>query len=274
MEERDLSFAPVENSNPQKLLAEQIAFYNEHGYVSPLSVFDTDEAIANRAYFDMLLEQLNTHRDGRDTYAINGYQATCRGIWDLCCHPKILDYVEDLTGPNIIAWATHYFCKLPHDPKHVPWHQDASYWPLSPARTVTVWLAIDDADAENSAMLFLPGTHRAGHLEWKETEKAAVLNQEIADVERFGTPVVNTLKAGQISLHADMLAHGSYPNTSDRRRCGLTIRYCPPEVKPLKPEWGRQAILCRGTDTTGHWQHNPRPERDDITYRPIYIGGN
>jgi non-haem Fe2+, alpha-ketoglutarate-dependent halogenase len=274
MDERDLSFEPVRNPSPRRLTQEQIAHYNERGYVAPLDVFTPDEADANRAYFDRLLEQLVAFRDGRDTYAINGYQATCRGIWDLCTHPKILDYVEDLVGPNVVAWATHYFCKVPRDPKHVPWHQDASYWPLTPARTVTVWLAIDDADAENSAMQFLPGTHALGPLDWKQTDKPAVLNQEIMGVERFGEPVVDALKAGQMSLHADMLAHGSAPNASDRRRCGMTIRYCPPTVRPLKPDWGRQAIVCRGEDATGHWRHNPRPDRDDLTLRPIYIGGN
>jgi non-haem Fe2+, alpha-ketoglutarate-dependent halogenase len=274
MEERDLSFAPVVNSNPKKLTPEQIAFYNAQGYIAPLDVFTSAEADANRAYLDKLLGQLKAFRDGRDTYAINGYQATCRGIYDLCVHPKILDCVEDIVGPNIIAWATHYFCKMPHDPKHVPWHQDASYWPLTPARTVTVWLAIDDADEENSAMQFLPKTHALGPLEWKQTEKDAVLNQEITEIERFGTPVSDILKAGQMSLHADMLAHGSAPNRSDRRRCGLTIRYCPPTVRPLKKDWGVQSILCRGEAPNSPWRHSPRPENDDLTLRPIYIGGN
>ena len=35
---------------------------------------------------------------------------------------------------------------LPQDVRQVAWHQDASYWPFTPARTVTAWLAIDDAD--------------------------------------------------------------------------------------------------------------------------------
>jgi len=53
-------------------------------------------------------------------------------------------------GPDVIAWGSHFFCKQPHDPRKVAWHQDASYWPLTPARTVTVWLAIDDADIANA----------------------------------------------------------------------------------------------------------------------------
>lgn len=272
----DLDFQPVDNPAPRALTAEQVAFYNEQGYLKPFEIYNALEAARNRAYFDYLLAELRAQNDGRDSYAINGYHTRCEGIYDMATHPATLDLVEDLVGPNVICWGTHFFAKMPHDPKAVPWHQDASYWSLTPARTVTVWLAIDDADRENAAMMFLPGTHRRGHLKWKQAEGPAVLGQEIEDVDRFGEPVHDELGAGQISLHADMLAHGSEPNGSDRRRCGLTIRYCPPEVKPLNAGWGENAILCRGEDTTGHWQHNARPCGNDLSpqNKPRAIGGN
>lgn len=258
-ETRDLSFKPVTNPSPKKLTGEQIEFYNENGYVGPFPIFDATGVEKNREYLDYLLSEINRLGDGRDSYAINCYQTLCAGIWDLCVHPEILDYVEDIVGPNSIAWASHYFCKMPGDGKAVPWHQDASYWPLTPARTVTVWLAIDDADKENAAMQFIPKTHDKGHLKWKKTEKDAVLQQEIEGVEALGDAVWDEMPAGWISLHADMLVHGSQPNTSDRRRCGLTIRYCPPEVRPVNKDWAQQAIIARGEDPSGHWIHNPRP---------------
>jgi hypothetical protein len=263
---RDLSFQPVENPSPKVLSQEQIAHYNEHGYIKPCRIFDEAETRRNRAYFDWLMEQVRSYDDGRDQYAINGYHTRCRGIYELATDPRILELVEDLIGPNFVAWGTHFFCKLPHDPKAVPWHQDASYWQLTPARTVTVWLAIDDADRENAAMKFLPGTHRMGHLAWKQTEKEAVLNQEIPDAEKLGEPVYDELKAGEFSLHADMLAHGSDPNHSDRRRCGLTIRYCPVSVRRLG-NIGKDAILCRGTDPDGHWRLIDPPEGEDLAPR-------
>jgi len=39
------------------------------------------------------------------------------------------------------------------------------------------------------------------------------------------------LKAGEISIHSDLLLHGSEPNQSKRRRCGLTLRYCLTSVR-------------------------------------------
>ena len=128
------------------------------------------------------------------------------------------------------------------------------------SRTVTVWLAIDDADAENSAMEFIPGTHRLGHLKFNQAAGPAVLNQEIENATQYGEPVVDELKAGEISLHADMLAHGSPPNRSDRRRGGLTIRYCPTTVRSTAG-WNTNSIIVRGSDpgadigaiTRGQW---------------------
>ena len=144
--------------------------------------------------------------------------------------------------------------------------------PLSPARTVTVWLAIDDVDSANAAMQFVPGTHKLGHIEWEEATIPAVLNQEIKDIERFGKPVFDEMKAGWMSLHADMLVHGSAPNTSDRRRCGLTIRYCPPEVRAVRDGWRSQSVICRGVDSAGHWTHNLRPDGDDLSLEHLPKG--
>ncbi len=274
---RDLSFVPVCPERARHLTRAQIEQYNTEGFLAPIGVFDTAESDTNRSYFDHLLGQMQGLKDNRDgNYAINGYHVCCEGLWDLATHPRILDLVEDIVGPNIVAWGSHFFCKQPGDPKHVPWHQDASYWPFTPARTVTMWLAIDDTDVENAAMQFLPRTHNVGHIAWKHTDKPAVLGQEIPDIGRFGQPVWDTLKAGELSLHADMLAHGSGPNPSGRRRCGLTIRYCPPDVVSLDPAWMRQAIVCRGTDPTGNWIHNPRPRGDNLCAdrKPKSIGAN
>jgi hypothetical protein len=71
------------------------------------------------------------------------------------------------------------------------------------------------------------------------------------------------MQAGQMSLHSDLLLHGSEPNLSNRRRCGLTMRFVSPAVRELKG-WRRNAIITRGSDPSGHWPHNPRPSQDEI----------
>ncbi len=270
----DLSFKPIANPSPRTLTQAQIGHFNREGFIAPLDVFNAAEAKGNADYFDGLLSQI----PDTGAYSINCYQARCKGIWDLCVTPRILDYVEDLIGPNIVCWASHFFCKMPGDPKRVPWHQDASYWKLTPARTVTAWLAIDDADVENSAMRFIPGSHDKGHLTFQKSAPGSVLAIETVGADKLGEPYSDSLRAGQISLHADMLVHGSEPNLSSRRRCGLTIRYCPPEVVMFDERWAStvEAILCRGHDPSGRWKHHPRPLDDNVSLEnsPHNIGGN
>lgn len=270
---QDLSFAPVETLTPKRLTQGQIDAYNTQGFVQPFDIFSATEMAEIRGYIDGLM------RDAGEAgaYGINCYQARLSGLYDIATDPRILDYVEDIIGPDILCWASAILSKKPHDPKAVPWHQDASFWKLSPARTVTVWLAIDDANADNSAMRFIPGTHDKGAFRVRATDGGkAVFHQETAGAEAMGAPFTNALKAGQISLHADMLVHGSLANTSDRRRCGFTLRYCPPSVEITDAAWaqGVEAILCRGE--AGAWDTHPRPSNDDITATssPHVVGNN
>ena len=72
-----------------------------------------DEFDANSIY--RLLEK--QMRDGGDSYSLRRMQRFCQPIWDIMTNPVILDYVEDLIGPNIVAWGQQYFCKLPGDGK-------------------------------------------------------------------------------------------------------------------------------------------------------------
>jgi non-heme Fe2+,alpha-ketoglutarate-dependent halogenase len=120
--QRDLSFQPTSLSAPQCLSPEQVAFYNQEGCLGPLDLFTPAETASNRRYFDGLLKQVGDE----GAYAINCYQTRCAGIYDLCTEPRILDLVEDIVGPNIVCWASHFFCKMPNDVRSVPWHQDAS----------------------------------------------------------------------------------------------------------------------------------------------------
>ena len=91
-----------------------------------------------------------------------------------------------------------------------------------------------------------------------------MLNQTVCDPRKYGeAPVALAMRAGQISLHADLLLHGSEPNRSTRRRCGLTMRFVPSDVRAHNG-WHKSAIICRGSNPEGHWGHHPRPAGDEM----------
>jgi hypothetical protein len=259
--QRDLRFHPSPVRDPLTLTREQVDAFNRDGYLKGFRIFSPEEADSLRAYFDDLLAKVLA--EGGNSYSISTAHLKHGRVHDLLTHPRIVQYVRDLLGEDVIGWGSHFFCKMPRDGKVVNWHQDSSYWPLTPSKAVTVWLAIDDADVENACMKFIPGSHHYGHLTYRLTEDDpdAVLNQEVPEVEQFGEPVYDELKAGEVSLHSDLLLHASDPNLSDRRRCGLTLRYCAADVR-AGLDWNKKGVIVSGSDPSGHWGNAPRPETD------------
>jgi len=257
---RDLRFHAAEvPCKPCSLTGSQIEQYNRDGYVKGIPVYDSEGIEGLRHYFDELLAQVE--REGGDSYSISSAHLRYGPVYDILTHTPIVDCVKDLLGDDVIGWGSHFFCKMPHDGKAVAWHQDASYWPLSPSKTVTVWLAIDDADLENGCMRFIKGSHWKGHLTYRPStpEEHNVLSQTVEDPEQYGEPVDDCLRAGEISIHSDLLLHGSEPNGSDRRRCALTLRYCTPDVR-ADQGWNAKGVVVAGTDSSSHWGNPPRPE--------------
>lgn len=255
---RDLSFHPVANSAPKVLSTQQIEQFNREGYLKPIRIFAADEAADLRRYFDGLLAKILA--EGGTSYSISTAHAKYPRIYDVLTNPRIVSYVADLLGENVIAWGSHFFCKMPRDGKTVSWHQDASYWPLTPARAVTVWLAIDDADRNNACMKFIPGSHHYGHLTYKMSEESEsnILDQTVENAEGIGQPVYVELLAGECSIHSDLLLHGSEANNSDRRRCGLTLRFCSAEVV-ASLGWYEKGIWVKGKAAPGTWANRERP---------------
>ncbi len=259
--ERDLRFHPTVNPRPRVLSARQIERFNSAGFLSGIRIFGDGEIAELRDYFDRLLASVIAA--GGDSYSISTAHARCGRVWDILTERRIVACVKDLLGENLVAWGSHFFCKMPRDGKSVAWHQDASYWPLTPSKAVTAWLAIDDADRENACVRFIAGSHHQGRLTYRPSDPAEhnVLNQTIEDPEQYGTIIDSVLKAGEISIHSDLTLHGSEANLSNRRRCGLTLRYCATEVR-AHLDWNQKGVIVSGADASGHWANRPRPAND------------
>jgi non-haem Fe2+, alpha-ketoglutarate-dependent halogenase len=258
---RDLRFHPSTTKHPAALTVDQIAAFNRDGYLAGIRIFDEEEIAGIRSYFDDLLAR--TLAAGGDSYSISTAHLGHGRVYDLLTNARIVTRIKDLIGENVVGWGSHFFCKMPGDGKRVSWHQDSSYWPLTPSMAVTAWLAIDDATIENACMRYIPGSHHLGHLTYtlSENDESNVLNQTVQDAETLGDPVNVELKAGEISIHSDLLLHGSEANESNKRRCGLTLRYCPTVVR-AGLGWNAKGVIVSGKDESGHWANPPRPQSD------------
>jgi hypothetical protein len=186
-------------------------------------------------------------------------------IWlaDLVRHPRILDAVEDLYGPDLLCWTTNFFIKEKANPAFVSWHQVSTYWGLSQPDVVTAWVAFTLANAENGAMEVIPGSHKLDQIPHRDTfakHNLLTRGQEIAVELNPAKAVRLDLEPGEISLHHVRLVHGSPPNTSDDRRIGFAIRYIPTHVRQLFGD--DSASLVRGEDRYEHFELEPGPKRD------------
>ncbi len=72
-------------------------------------------------------------------------------------HPRVLDVLEGLIGPDMLALQTMLFLKPPGKPGQ-GWHQDSFYIPTFPDTLCGAWIAIDDCDERNGAMWFATGS--------------------------------------------------------------------------------------------------------------------
>ena len=241
----------------RKLTKEEKLQYKRDGYITGLPVFDPQAKNDLNELFVSLSSRLSNDIDINQT---NMWHKASLKFYNLCRTPVILDYVEDLLGPNFFQWGGQFFLKEPNDGSVVPWHQDAQYWPLTPAKSVTVWLALYDTDEKNAAMKVVKGSHNVGMFK-HHTNKASnlVLDQEVSIEQIKQKDVVSlNLKAGEISLHDDGLLHGSEANNSNRRRCGVTMRFAPVNVKADLSVWPHfETQHARGVD---NFNYNPVAE--------------
>jgi ectoine hydroxylase-related dioxygenase (phytanoyl-CoA dioxygenase family) len=233
------------------LTPEQSEFYRANGFLTGLTVVGAEEAVAYREQFDALERRLGPEQT---RIGLIDRHFDEPFIMELATKPAILDAVEALIGPNVLLLATHFFCKYGQDSKWVAWHQDVTYWGLEPPTAITAWFAVDDSDAENGCMRVIPGSHLGGLRAHGKSDREGNLlsiNQEaLVRPEEEREAIDLPLHAGQISLHDGALVHGSLPNRSSRRRCGLTLRYIPAHVREVVqnpstgPRW--KTLLVRG----------------------------
>lgn len=181
-------------------------------------------------------------------------------LLDFLLADEVLDVVEQLIGPNIALWSSHFISKDPFVGRATPWHEDSAYWEgrLSAYdQIVTIWLSLDGSDRANGCMRVIPGTHDNGFSRYSPVDKSVnTFHAEIVDVDE-SKAVDFELQPGECSLHDGRIIHGARPNFSARRRTGYTMRYFPTSVhvySDKNPGW--KIWLARGVDKGGNTYAN------------------
>lgn len=226
----------------------EVESYNTDGYLLPQRPLFTPEAFERlKAIFEE-----DAREYGPDD--LDRIHFRDERLLEFLLSATVLDIVEPLIGPNIGLWSSHFICKMPHVGRATPWHEDSAYWngrASTMAGIITVWLAIDEATPENGCMRVLPGTHQDGFSQYEQVDTNTNIfpTQILPGLIDESKAVYFVLKPNHYSLHEARLIHGAQANSSDKRRCGYTMRYFPttthiyPDRNP-----GHKLWLARGVD--------------------------
>jgi|SRR5579859_3108392 len=231
----------------------EIAFYRQHGYLLYHHQLFPEEKLSRlRAIFEEHLAQKGSKlSDELDTPHFHDPR-----LLEFLLSDEPLELVEQIIGPNIALWSSHFICKDPYTGRATPWHEDSAYWEgrLSAYdKIVTIWLALDRSSRENGCMRVIPGSHHHGFSAYAAVDRAHnTFAAEIKDVDD-SQAVYFALAPGECSLHDGRIIHGAAANTSPLRRCGYTMRYFSTAVKVFpEKNAGFKIWLARGEDLAGN----------------------
>lgn len=243
---------------PKVLNTAEVEAYQTRGYHLPVDALSDDEVVTCRRQLEAYEVKTGGPIQGEMRHKSH---LVFPWINDLMRHPRVLDAVEDILGPNLLVWSTSFFIKEARDPGFVSWHQDATYWGLSSPDVCTAWIALSPANKISGCMKFIPGTHKkqVEHADTFHEDNLLTRGQEIAVEVDESKAIYAELKPGQASLHHVLLFHGSAPNQSDDRRIGLAVRYVPTYVRQAVGAKD-SATLVRGIDEHKNFAGEPRPK--------------
>ena len=97
---------------------EQRTRFGRDGFLSPVRIMDESAAGVHRSRMERAETSFGPLHYQAKVYTI------LRSPLELATHPRVLDTVSALIGPNVLLWNATYIVKEPHAPDHVSWHQD------------------------------------------------------------------------------------------------------------------------------------------------------
>jgi phytanoyl-CoA hydroxylase len=162
-------------------------------------------------------------------------------------HPQLLAIITKLLGDREpVCFQEMALLKPPHG-REKPWHQDHAYFNLQLGEPVVgVWIALDEATAENGCMHVIPGSHRAGAVVHFKRRDWQICDSSIAGNRITAVP----LKPGGLMLFDGLLQHGTPHNPTNQRRRALQFHYCAKDAK-WTDEQARLAVFgSEGKDVT------------------------
>jgi phytanoyl-CoA hydroxylase len=144
---------------------------------------------------------------------------------------SLLDLIGTLVDGEPEMFQDMALIKPPGGGGEKPWHQDKAYFEVSlDAPVVGVWIALDEATAENGCMHIIPGSHEEGPVVHFDRRDWQICDTDV----QVDQDVMAPLEPGGALLFDGLLHHGTPPNTSDSRRRALQFHYTAADAEWLE----------------------------------------
>jgi phytanoyl-CoA hydroxylase len=133
--------------------------------------------------------------------------------------PYFKELAKLLLGGKAVLKNMQYFNKIPLQGKETPAHQDGYYFMIKPQEAITMWFSLGEADDENGAVCYIPGSHRKGMREHGKTSLLG-FSHGITDGSEKDTKSEVQMKAsaGDLLVHHSLTIHRTNANKSLIRR--------------------------------------------------------
>lgn len=274
----------VERTDRYRVKVDEYVHYQRHGYLKVENLLPPEDVQRLLGWAESRRQPSATHTQSDKApleavfktqtriHQLHRIDATAE--WGLL-HPRVLDVLEALIGPDVLALQSMLFFNPPGLGGQ-GWHQDAYYITTYPDTLIGAWMALDRADEENGCLWVIPGSHCEPiyppvhpygliHAEGAfddlfEVENVSHLDDEMNTltkvVRKYPDPIPVPMEPGDVLFFHGHILHRSYPNrTSDRFRRSYVCHYC--NARSWVP-----------------WNHGEPYEGDSANYLHILARGN
>lgn len=173
--------------------------------------------------------------------------------------PVIVDLCHDLVGNDVRLYWDQMVYKKPDKPRDFPWHQDNGYAYVDPQQYLTVWVALEDATADNGCPRVASGAHLEGTLEHHYVDPLGYVCFDPAT--HIPSTAIAEVPAGGAVVFSSLTPHMTGPNLSSGVRKAYILQYAPDGAE-----------VWDGDPTTGPPTAR-RIQNDAARQYPVLVGG-
>lgn len=244
--------------SPHPLKPEAVEAYWRDGFVSGIPIMSSEEA----ATWLTRLEAIEATERARlgGTWTERDYypwkhpdHPMLEWYSELGRHPRVLDAVSSVLGPDVLIRNADIFIKEPGVRRQgIGWHWDTAQQLEDADQFCTVWLGLTESTDLNGGLRFIKGGHRMTIPDAPKDKFTLTFSDDAKAALRGSDKVNNDMTAGCMSIHHAHMPHSSMPNKTDKRRVAFVIRFMAPTISQEMAESG-VATLVRGRDQQRHF---------------------